>query len=64
MSYQGPYSQNLIFFVTYEWAQYVSVLHHTKLEKIVRDKLSSLLGLFVSYEENEMFWIRSLIFPL
>jgi hypothetical protein len=27
------------------------------LERLVRDHHSSLLGLFISYEENEVFWI-------
>jgi hypothetical protein len=31
-----------------------SVFHYTKLEKLARDKHSSLLGSFVSYKENEV----------
>jgi hypothetical protein len=30
------------------------------MERIANDKHSSLLGLFVSYEENEALWIRPL----
>jgi hypothetical protein len=30
------------------------VLHYTGLERLARDKQSSLLGRFVSYEENEV----------
>jgi hypothetical protein len=41
-------------FVTYEWAQQVRVLHKTRLERLARDKDSSLLVPFVSYEENKL----------
>ncbi len=51
---QGPYSQHFIFFVTYELAIITTVLHYTKLERLAMDKHSSLLGIFVSYEENEV----------
>jgi hypothetical protein len=44
---QEPYSQHLIFFLTEAWAQY------SRLERLAKDKHSSLLGPFVSYEENE-----------
>jgi hypothetical protein len=37
-------------------AQYVRVLHYTRLERLVRDKHSSLLGSFVSYEEDK--WVE------
>jgi hypothetical protein len=30
------------------------VLHYTKLERLARDKHSSLLSLFRSYKENEV----------
>jgi hypothetical protein len=33
----GLYSQHFIFFITYEWAQYVRVSHYTRLEKLVRE---------------------------
>ncbi len=33
------------------------VLHYLRLEKIQSDQYSNLMGLFVSYEENEMFII-------
>jgi hypothetical protein len=45
-------SQHFIFFVSYEWAQEESVLYYTKLERVARDKHSSLLGQFVSCEEK------------
>ena len=51
---QGPYSQ-LIFFVTFEWALYVTVLLRTRLERLARDKHSSLLDPFVSYVEKRIF---------
>ncbi len=53
----GIYSQDFIFFETYEWAQLSSVLHYTRLEKLARNKHSSLLGSFINYEENEVLWI-------
>ncbi len=49
----GPYSQHFIFFPTFKWAQKARVLHNTKLQFLSRDKHSSLLGPFVSDEENE-----------
>ncbi len=33
------------------------VLHNTRLERLVRNRHSSLLDLLLSYEENEVFWI-------
>ncbi len=39
----------LIFFLTHEWAPKVRLFHYSRLEKLGRDKYSSLLGLFVSY---------------
>ncbi len=41
----------LHFPLSLEWAQRARVFHYTKME---RSKYSSLLGLFVSYEENEV----------
>ncbi len=35
---QGPYSLLFIFFVMYDFAQYVIVLHFTRLERLGRDK--------------------------
>jgi hypothetical protein len=46
------YSQQFIVFVTYEWPPKARALHNTRLERLARDKKSSLLGPFVSYEEN------------
>jgi hypothetical protein len=51
---QGPYSQHSVFFVTYKWEQKASVLHYIRLERSSRNKYASLLGLFVSYQENEV----------
>jgi len=42
----GPYSQHFIFFVTYDRTNKI-VLHYAKLERIARDKHSSLLGQFI-----------------
>ncbi len=50
----GPYLQHSIFFITYDWARQGRVLHYTRL-----DKHSSLLGAFVSNEENKVLWIRT-----
>ncbi len=49
-----PYSQNFIFFATLELAQKDRALHYTRLERFARDKHSSILGLIISYEENEV----------
>ncbi len=46
--------QHFIFFIIYKWAQKAGVLHYTSLERLARVKYSSLLGPFVSYEENEL----------
>jgi hypothetical protein len=52
---QVLYSQHLIFSVTYKWAQLVRVLlHYTGLGGLARDKQSSLLDQFTSYEENKV----------
>jgi hypothetical protein len=48
------YSQHFIFFITYKWAKKARVLHSVRLERITSDKRSSLLGPFVSYEENNV----------
>ncbi len=50
---QGAYSQDIIFFVTYEWAYEARVLHYTRQERLASDKHSSLLGLFARYEKSE-----------
>jgi hypothetical protein len=41
-------AQDFIFFV---WGQKVTMLHYNRLERFVKDKHSSLLGPFVSYED-------------
>jgi hypothetical protein len=46
------YSQKLIFFITYVQAQYARVLHYSRLEWHARDKDSSLLGSFMSLENQ------------
>ncbi len=44
----------------YELVQKARVLHNVKLERLTRDNHSSLLGSFLSYEENEVLWIQTL----
>jgi len=56
----GSYPQHVIFFVASKRAHQARVLNCAKLERIARDKHSSLLGQFLGYRENEMFWILSL----
>ncbi len=56
MLHQIPYSQHLIFFITYECAQLARVLDYATSERLANDKHSSLLGPFVNYEENEVLW--------
>jgi hypothetical protein len=46
-----PFFQHLIFFVTYELAQKARVLHISWVEMFVRDKHTSLLDPFISYEK-------------
>jgi hypothetical protein len=46
----GAVFTTLIFFITYEWAQYARMIHYNKLERLVGDEHSSLLDIFVSYE--------------
>ncbi len=57
----GPYSQHSILFVTYVSAQEAILFHDTKLERLTSDKQANLLGQFLSYEENEVFWICTMI---
>ncbi len=56
----GQYSRHFIFFVTYGWAQQARALYYSRLERLAKDKHSSLLGSFVSYNEIEELWIRPL----
>ncbi len=58
MSYE-PYSQHIIFNITYKWAQHARVLHCDRPERLFGDKHSSFWGPFVSYEENEALQVRS-----
>ncbi len=46
------YYQNFILFITYEWAQKAIVFQYTRLQRLAKDKHSSLLAQFVSYEYN------------
>ncbi len=55
MRHLKPYSQCFIFFPTYEWAQQASVF--TKMERLARDKHSSLLGPFKRYA---VLWMQHL----
>jgi len=50
----GPYSQPFIFFVAQKCARAARVFDLSRLERLVRDRRSSLMGSFVSYEENKM----------
>jgi len=52
--------RHLLFFVTYEWDQKVTFLHYYRLKRLAIGKHSSLLGSFVSYDENQVFSIRPL----
>jgi hypothetical protein len=51
---QGLYSHHFIFFITYKWAQYTTVVQYNRLERLARDKYSTSLGLFLSYEETKV----------
>ncbi len=48
---------NILFFSLLINGPNELVLHYNKLERLVSDKHSSLLGTFVSYEENEVVYI-------
>jgi hypothetical protein len=48
------YSQPFIFFLTYERNQKDRALDYTRSERLASDKHSSLLGPFVTYEENKV----------
>ncbi len=50
----GPYSQNFIFFVTYEWVQYARVFLRGKHLQPTVIQHSNLLDRFISYELNEV----------
>jgi hypothetical protein len=52
----SQYSQNFIFFVTYEWAKLIRAIHYTMLEHIFCDKHTTLFRAFVNYKENEALW--------
>jgi hypothetical protein len=49
----APHSQHFICFVTYEWIKEARVLQYTTLERLAREKRSSLFGPFVRYRENK-----------
>ncbi len=57
----GTYWKHFIFFMIYESVQKARLLHTVKLERLDKDKHSSLLGPFLSYEENEVLWIQTLV---
>jgi hypothetical protein len=56
---QNTYSQHFIFFLTYKLTNKL-VLHFIRLERLAVDKHSGLLGQLISYDENEIWKIRSL----
>ncbi len=58
---QGLHWQHFILFITYEWIEEAGVLHFTRLESLVRNKHSSLLGSCTSYKDNEVLRIRFLL---
>jgi hypothetical protein len=51
--YQESYSKHFIFFITYDLSNKF-VLHYTAQERLGKDKHYSILGFFISYEENEV----------
>ncbi len=60
---QGPYSTDVNLIATYERPTKL-VFHSTRLERLSRDKHSSLVCPIVNYEENEVLWpyIQNMIF--
>jgi hypothetical protein len=54
MRIQGPYSQHFIFFVTYEKALKARVRDYTRLERLDKNKQSSVLDPLLGVKENEV----------
>ncbi len=52
----GPYSQQIIFFATYESVQSARLLHNIRLQGVSNDKNSNLLVQFICYDEKEVLW--------
>jgi hypothetical protein len=50
----GTVLTTFISVLAYELVQHVRAFHFTRLERLARDKRTSLLGPFVSYKENEV----------
>jgi hypothetical protein len=50
----GLYSHHFILFVNYQSAEQAKGLDYIQPERITADKNTSLLGQFVSYEENKV----------
>ncbi len=48
--------QKYIFSKLTKWAKLVRALNYTYLARLAKEKHSSLVGPFISYEENEVFW--------
>jgi hypothetical protein len=51
---QALFLQHSIFFATYECTEYARLLHYTRLLRLVEEKHYSLLGPFISWEENKV----------
>jgi hypothetical protein len=56
--YKRTYSQHFISFIAYEWVQQATVVLYTRLERLARDKCSSSLDQFISYEGNKVLWTQ------
>jgi hypothetical protein len=50
----GAVITTLLFSMIYKWAQYARVLHYARLERILKDKHTSILGPYEDYKENEV----------
>jgi len=46
------HSQQFIVFINYKWAQKACELYNIRVDKLTRDKHSSLLCPFIIYEEK------------
>ncbi len=60
---QGLYSQQFIFTTTCNSAQWDRVFHYRRLERLDRDKHSTLLGPFIRYKDK-LLWLQPLYFKL
>jgi hypothetical protein len=61
---QEQYPKHFIYFVTYQWAQWVRVLHYTKLKRLAsKHEKDWFLGNFCPVQKNRM-GLKKILLPL